>query len=136
MGLLFDLTSFVRRLMGSGRFVTACTDLVFWVFSAAMAFAMLLEANRGEVRVFTVVGLAAGFWIYAVTLRHGVYPILLWCEWATRRTWHSARRTGRWGQRAAGRMSHAVQKGFLKIRRTLPQFQSSKFRSGQGRQDG
>lgn len=136
MGLLFDISTFLRRLMGSGRVATACTDLSFWLFSAAMTFAMLMQANRGEVRVFVIAGIAGGFWVYSVTIKHGVFPILLWCESAIRRAGHSARRSCRWGRRAAGGMSRAVQKGFLKTRRTLPQLLSPKSRSGQGRQDG
>ncbi|MGI6131816.1 MAG: spore cortex biosynthesis protein YabQ [Bacillota bacterium] len=136
MGLLFDISTFLRRLMGSGRLATACTDLSFWLFSAAMTFAMLMQANRGEVRVFVIAGIAGGFWVYSLTIKHGVFPILLWCESAIRKTGHWARRSCRWGRRAAGGMSRAVQKGFLKMRRTLPQSLSPKSRSGQGRQDG
>lgn len=121
MGLLFDLTAFFRRLMGSGRLATACADLAFWLFSAAMTFAMLMQANRGEVRVFVLAGIAAGFWVYSVTVRYGVSPVLLWCEWAVQRSGHSTRRICRWGPRAVGRMNRAVRKGFLKMRRTLPQ---------------
>lgn len=135
-GLLFDLSAFFRRLMGSGRFATACTDLAFCLFSAAMAFAMLMQANQGEVRMFVLIGIAAGFWIYSVTIRHGVSPILRWCEWAIRRTGRCARRAGRWGPRVASRMNRAVRKGFLKMRRTLPQSQSGKTRPGQGRLGG
>lgn len=136
MGLLFDLSAFLRRLMGSGRLTTACTDLTFWLVSAAMTFAMLMQANRGEVRVFVIAGIAGGFWVYTLTIRHGVSPILLWCESAMRRTGHWARRSCRWGHRAASGISRAVQKGFLKTRRTLSQLHSLKPRSRQGRQDG
>lgn len=136
MGLVFDISTFCRRLMGSGRLATACADLSFWLFSAAMTFAMLMQANRGEVRLFVIAGIAGGFWIYSMTIRHGVFPVLLWCEAAIRRTGHWARRSSRWGRRAAGGMSRAVQKGFLKTRRTLSQLHSPRPRSGQGRQDG
>ena len=136
MGLVFDISTFLRRLMGSGKLATACADLSFWLFSAAMAFAMLMQANRGEVRLFVIAGIAGGFWVYSMTIRHGVYPVLLWCEAAIRRTGHWAKRSSRWGRRAAGGMSRAVQKGFLKTRRTLSQLHSPKPRSGQGRPDG
>jgi len=135
-GLIFDISTFFRRLTGSGRFATACADLFFWLFSAAMAFAMLMHANRGEVRVFVIAGIAGGFWVYSSTIRHGVFPVLLWCESAIRRTGHWAMRSSRLGRRAACGMSRAVQKGFLKTRRTLSQLHSPKPRSGQGGRDG
>ncbi|MDD2200814.1 MAG: spore cortex biosynthesis protein YabQ [Firmicutes bacterium] len=123
MGALYDLCAFLRRVFGLRRAATALVDLFYWLFSSAVAFSILMRANRGEVRLYVLVGIAIGFWVYTFTGRSLLGPVLTVIEWATRRMAWSSRRgmtaVRRDVTRTKRRISRVVMQGFSLARRRL-----------------
>ncbi|HAN86103.1 MAG TPA: hypothetical protein DCQ13_00470 [Firmicutes bacterium] len=123
MGALYDLCAFLRRVLRLRRAATALVDLFYWLFSSALAFSILMRANRGEVRVYVLGGVAIGFWVYTFTGRAVLSPVFTVIEWAAGRAAWSSRRgltaLRRDAARAKRRISRTVMQGFSLARRRL-----------------
>lgn len=57
----FDLYRVAGRLF---RFNVAVGDAIYWLLVTGLVFFLLLKTNEGEVRVYVLLGLAAGGWLY------------------------------------------------------------------------
>lgn len=123
MGALYDLCAFLRRVFRLRRAATALVDLFYWLFSSAVTFSILMRANRGEVRLYVLAGIAIGFWVYTLTGRALLGPVLTIVEWATRRMAWSSRRgltaVRRDVTRAKRRISRMAMQGLSLARRRL-----------------
>lgn len=102
LGLFYDLTAFIRRLIHARRLVTALFDLGFWLVSTGIVFAALLRTNYGDVRLFVLFGLGSGFFGYRFTVRPIVSAVLSRME--------------RFGVRAGRRIGRARKRGLRACR--------------------
>jgi len=130
MGALYDLCAFLRRVFRLRRAATALVDLFYWLFSCAVTFSILMRANRGEVRLYVLAGIAIGFWVYTFTGRVLLGPVLTVIEWSTRRMARSSRRgmiaVRRDVTRTKRRISRVVMQGFSLARRRLSRAEDCK----------
>jgi len=76
IGLIYDFCRMIRRIFRTGRFFTGLLDLSFWLIMGFSSFLVIFHVNSGEVRVYTVVGFAAGWGLYALVLSPYVMKIL------------------------------------------------------------
>jgi|GEM_PF-1341518 len=67
-GLLFDLYRVLRSAFQPKQFLTALTDLLYWIVVTPIVFAMLLAGNWGELRFYVLIGLGLGLLLYFQTL--------------------------------------------------------------------
>jgi len=67
LGVLFDVFRGIRALVGAGRWVTLIMDLLYWLVAAVFAWLVLLEVTLGELRFFSIAGIALGMvWYFAL----------------------------------------------------------------------
>ena len=64
MGAIYELFRAVRLLTVAGRVFTAVLDTVMCAVQALLLAAMLLRANGGELRLFALMGCAAGMALF------------------------------------------------------------------------
>lgn len=104
MGFVYDLFRMIRHITKPGKFVTALLDLLFWVIMGLLAFAVIFHVNYGEVRVYTIAGLAIGWALYALTLSPVLFRVMLFIykviSWVWTQTW----KVILWPFRFAGRL--------------------------------
>lgn len=72
MGLLYDCLRVFRHTLRHKRFWVQAEDALFWLLAAFLVFGVLLRANSGEVRVFSLFGLFGGMGLYFLTLSRWV----------------------------------------------------------------
>lgn len=72
-GLYVSIDGAARRLFEAGRLFGALMDLILGVVLAAVACIALIIAADGELRLYSLMGLLAGFLIYMGTL----HPLLI-----------------------------------------------------------
>lgn len=64
IGLLFDLCRVVRlHFRGRGPFAILA-DGLFWLLATAIAFTALMVGSWGDLRLYSFLGLASGFFLY------------------------------------------------------------------------
>jgi len=66
-GLVYDVLRLIRRLTGAKRALSFVLDTLFWLASAAIAFIAVYVSTSGELRLFHLLGLTAGFVLYIFT---------------------------------------------------------------------
>lgn len=66
--LVYDLLRIARKLIPHGIFLISLEDVLFWMSSAVVIFAMLFRENDGCLRAFSIGGVAFGMILYALTL--------------------------------------------------------------------
>jgi len=112
LALLFDLLRAARLALEAQGCLASLGDLAFWVVATLVVFGSLMLVNWGEMRLYTLLGLACGTGGYYVLASPLVLPGLL-------RLARGIRRLGRRVRRAASRplsWCHRV------IRRTVAPF--------------
>ncbi|MPM66710.1 hypothetical protein SDC9_113621 [bioreactor metagenome] len=57
----------MRRITSAKRALSFVLDTLFWLSSAAIAFVVVYVSTSGELRLFHLLGLAAGFILYILT---------------------------------------------------------------------
>ncbi len=68
MGLLYDGLQVFRHTLPHNRFWIQLEDALFWLLAVFAVFLILLRANAGEVRFFSIFGLFGGMGLYFLTL--------------------------------------------------------------------
>ncbi|MCR4426469.1 MAG: spore cortex biosynthesis protein YabQ [Firmicutes bacterium] len=116
MGFIYDLFWLARTCTRARGVWTGLSDLTYWLACAAVVFSLLMQVNRGEVRLFVLFGLAIGLGAYRITLRHNVVRGLLSLRRGVARTAHRVGRATRSGGRIIRRSISSAQKGFAKLR--------------------
>lgn len=66
--LVYDLLRIARKLIPHGIFFISLEDLLFWMSSAVVIFAMLFRENDGYLRAFSIGGVILGMTLYGLTL--------------------------------------------------------------------
>ncbi|HPT78392.1 MAG TPA: spore cortex biosynthesis protein YabQ [Candidatus Atribacteria bacterium] len=116
MGFIYDLFRMIRHITKPGKFITAVLDLLFWVIMGLLAFAVIFYVNYGEVRIYTIIGLAMGWALYALTLSPVIFRVMLFIYKGISWVWAQAVKVMLWPFRLAGRV----------IGRLLPKFSLKK----------
>ena len=60
LAIIFDVFRIIRRLVRTGVCMTFVEDIMFWILSSLLFFAIILKLYNGEFRVFMVVGILLG----------------------------------------------------------------------------
>lgn len=66
--LVYDLLRIARKLIPHGIFLISLEDLLFWMSSAVVIFAMLFREDDGYLRAFSIGGVVLGMALYGLTL--------------------------------------------------------------------
>lgn len=61
---VYDLIRIIRKLISHKAWIIGVEDLLFWIGSAAILFAMLYRENSGYIRGFAIMGVLIGMLIY------------------------------------------------------------------------
>ena len=69
-GIIYDVYRMLRRALKAGRVVTAIFDILFSLCTLAIVAGVLFTVNSGEIRFYTFVGFALGFFIYIIGISH------------------------------------------------------------------
>jgi spore cortex biosynthesis protein YabQ len=84
VGFLFNVYTGLRRVFRVQRgLLTNIGDLVYWLIVTTVVYVLLFITNGGEVRLYMLVGVVLGIWIYerlirirfVTLLRTGVYRL-------------------------------------------------------------
>jgi spore cortex biosynthesis protein YabQ len=78
VGIMFDTYRILRGFNYPNKFITAVSDLLFWIFAALVTFIFFLYTNNGDLRYYTFVGLFLGLFIYFKTISKPFANILKW----------------------------------------------------------
>lgn len=70
LGLTYGLLRVFRHFVKHHRFVVGIEDLFFWIFAAIVMFSVILVANNGMVRWFSVAGMTIGMIIVSTVLKY------------------------------------------------------------------
>ena len=77
MGVLYDVLRIVRGMAGRRGPLGWLLDLLYWTVVTPLMAGLLLEANRGELRLYVFLGIAAGLGLYFAFLSGLVLEALL-----------------------------------------------------------
>lgn len=64
LGLVYDFFRIIRRVWKCNFFMTACMDLVFWIFTAVRTFYIMHTQSNGTLRWFAVLGVVTILFLY------------------------------------------------------------------------
>ena len=68
MGLFYDGLRVFRHALRHNAFWVQAEDGLFWLLAVFLVFCVMLHANAGEIRFFTILGLFGGMGLYFLTL--------------------------------------------------------------------
>lgn len=91
-GLVYDGFRIFRKMLHHNPILTAIEDVLFWVLSTLLLFTLLVHINFGQVRFFTLLGVALGIILYLCTLSRIILPFGTKCATAIRKTAGRAKR--------------------------------------------
>lgn len=67
LGIVYELFRTVRSLFGGGTVTVFIQDVLFWIISAFITYTFFLIFTNGTVRIFVIIGMLIGFYIYLKT---------------------------------------------------------------------
>ena len=75
IGLLYDVFRIFRKTARHSGLAVTLEDLFFWVAATGLTFYFMLHRNYGEIRVFSLVGVAIGIVLYFTTISRWVVAV-------------------------------------------------------------
>ena len=75
MGLFYDALRVFRHAVRHKRLWMQIEDGLFWLLTVFLVFCVLLRANNGEIRFFSLLGLFGGMGLYFLTLSRWVLAV-------------------------------------------------------------
>lgn len=66
--IVYDVIRIFRRLISHGNFLIGVEDFLFWMWTAFWTFSVLYRENDGNLRMYTLISMAAGMILYHKTL--------------------------------------------------------------------
>ena len=75
MGLFYDGLRVFRHALRHNAFWVQVEDGLFWLLAVFLVFCVMLHANAGEIRFFTILGLFGGMGLYFLTLSRMVLAV-------------------------------------------------------------
>lgn len=73
--LVYDQIRIFRRLVPHGTIWVGIEDMLFWIASAVLLFAMLYKENSGYIRGFVIGGVVVGMLLYNLLLSRLVVKV-------------------------------------------------------------
>lgn len=64
----YDGLRILRRAIRHGRAAAAAEDIVYWLLSACVVYALLYRYDSGAVRSYTIAGMITGMILYTATI--------------------------------------------------------------------
>jgi spore cortex biosynthesis protein YabQ len=77
LSFLFDCYRLMRGTGSPRGLITATTDLLFWLLATIVVFAVLLNSNWGEIRLYVFVSLLSGVLVYYQLLSRRAMKIIM-----------------------------------------------------------
>ncbi len=68
IGLFFDIFRVLRRSFKTSDLVTYIEDIIFWICTGSFILLILFKFTNGQIRSYTIIGLALGIIIYILTI--------------------------------------------------------------------
>ena len=68
IGFVYDIFRIIRKTVPHRPFAVQIEDTVYWVSVSLLMFYFMLHRNYGEIRFFSIVGVALGMTIYFTSL--------------------------------------------------------------------
>lgn len=75
LGLVYDCLRIFRHIIPHKPLWVQLEDGLFWLCAVFFAFAVMLGANKGEIRFFAIYGIFGGMGLYFLTLSHLVIAV-------------------------------------------------------------
>lgn len=75
LGLVYDCLRVFRHIIPHKRLWVQIEDGLFWLVAVFFVFAVMLGANYGEIRFFSILGMFGGMGLYFLTLSHLVIAV-------------------------------------------------------------
>jgi spore cortex biosynthesis protein YabQ len=66
LGILYDIFRALRHTVKPGKVAEAFMDILFWLMATGVAVLVIFFANKGEPRLFIIIGLIGGAALYVV----------------------------------------------------------------------
>lgn len=66
--IVYDVLRIFRRLISHGNFWIGVEDFIFWMWTAIWTFSVLYRENDGNLRMYTMIFMAAGMIVYHMTI--------------------------------------------------------------------
>ncbi|SKA95437.1 spore cortex biosynthesis protein YabQ [Caloramator quimbayensis] len=76
IGIMFDVYRILRGFNNPNKFITAISDLLFWILAAIVVFIFFFHTNNGELRYYTFVGIIIGIFLYFKLFSRGILKTL------------------------------------------------------------
>jgi len=77
IGLFYDAFRILRKTARHSGFAVTLEDLFFWVAATGLTFYYMLHRNYGEMRLFSLVGVAIGILLYFATVSRWVIIVFV-----------------------------------------------------------
>lgn len=74
--LVYDGIRIFRRGISHGNFWIGAEDLIFWIFTSLWVFSVLYRENDGSLRLYTILAMTAGMFLYHQTVSEPLVRIL------------------------------------------------------------
>ena len=68
IGFLFDIFRVLRKTFKTSDFITYVEDIIFWILAGITILFTMYKFSDGELRAYTIIGIAIGFIIYIMTI--------------------------------------------------------------------
>jgi spore cortex biosynthesis protein YabQ len=78
IGILFDFYRTVNYVLKPSKVFTHFMDLLFWIVTGLVVFAILLRADYAEIRIYTFIGISIGVFIYIKLFSEYVLKFFRW----------------------------------------------------------
>lgn len=67
-GIFFDIYRVIRGFNNPNKFITALSDVLFWILAGIIIFIFFLYFNNGDMGYYTFLGILMGILIYFIAL--------------------------------------------------------------------
>ena len=74
--VVYDMLRIFRRVVSHENFWIGVEDFIFWMWTALWTFSVLYRENDGNLRMYTVLFMAAGMIFYHVTISEPLVKVL------------------------------------------------------------
>ncbi len=78
VGIWYGITALLRRILQAGFWLTLACDLLFGIGSAVILLCFMVAGNYGQVRLFSILGAALGFFLFMFSLAAPMGCLLEW----------------------------------------------------------
>jgi spore cortex biosynthesis protein YabQ len=78
VGVMYDIYRIIRGFNSPKKFMTAISDMLFWVLVAIITFIFFLQTNKGDLGYYTFIGLSIGVLIYFKYISKALLNALRW----------------------------------------------------------